>query len=153
MFFHMMTSSHSNLLGLFYCPRSYLLEDLPGKWTQDRLEPAFQEVIRKGLVLYDEPRRMVLIPSHLRHNPFASANHITAAIKLIHLVARTPLLKKYLKLLENMPQKDIERLIEAVRDIMGDAVKTPTGRRSGRRSRGVRYAVASQKQEQYKNRK
>lgn len=100
---------------------------------------------------------MVLIPSHLRHNPFASANHITAAIKLIHLVTRTPLLKEYLKLLENMPQKDIERLIEAVRDVVGEAVKTPTGRRSqgrsGRRSRGVRYAVASQNQEQYKKQK
>lgn len=154
LFVHILTSPHSTLLGLFYCPRSYLLEDLPGKWDTNRLEPALQGVIHKGLILYDDARRMVLIPSHLTHNPFSSSNHITAAIKLVGQTPYTPLFADYAKILKKLPQRDLGRLIEAVEDAAG----TTTGRRrdgvrttSGRRSRGVRYAVATQKQKQYQN--
>lgn len=129
LFLNILTSPHSTLLGLFYCPRNYLLEDLPGNWTPEKFETAFQRLIHRHMIKYDEQKRMILVPLHLDHNPFASANHIVAAIKLVYRIGPTPLLNDYLILLKNLPQKDLGKLIGAVTDTLRNGVGTPSRRR------------------------
>ncbi len=91
LFLYILTSPHSNALGIYVLPKAYICEDL--KWSAKQLGKPFSELLSKEIILYDETTRLVFIKNHLRHNPLENENQTKAAIKIIKELPKSPLIK------------------------------------------------------------
>jgi len=84
LFLYIITSPHSNSIGLYVLPKQYICADL--KWDMKRLGKPFGELLAKGLILYDETVNLICVKNHLKFNPIENENQAKAASKIvIHL--------------------------------------------------------------------
>lgn len=81
LFLYVLSSPHSNAIGLYVLPKGYILEDL--KWSEKRFAKPFRELLGKGLIYYDFESNLIMIKNHLKYNPLENENQTKAAIKLI----------------------------------------------------------------------
>ncbi len=89
LFLYILTSPHNNSLGVYVLPPQYAAADLG--WTEKRLREPFQELLAKGLILYDERVKLVCIKNHLKHNVIENENQAKAAAKIFTSLPKSPL--------------------------------------------------------------
>jgi len=102
LFVYILTSPHSNSLGLYLLPKQYILADLG--WDTKRLSKPFNELLDKLLIGYDEDKSLVLIWNQLKHNRLENGKQIMAGMKIAATLPTSylfseliPLLRKYVK--------------------------------------------------------
>lgn len=109
LFLYILSSPHSNAIGLYVLPKAYICEDL--RWSNKQLEKPFSELLSKGIILYDETARLVFIKNHLRHNPLENENQTKAAIKIIKELPKSPLIKGLSEGLGKQFHKPLQELL------------------------------------------
>src|SRR5690606_7061431 len=76
---YLLTSPHRNVLGFYFLPEPYACFDLG--WTTERFRERLGELLRNGLVNYDETVHVVLIANFLKHNPLENHNQVKSAVQ------------------------------------------------------------------------
>lgn len=77
LFLYLLTSPHSNRLGLYVLDRFYAASDVQMEPTE--VDAALAELKAAGRVDYDPKTRLVLVRRFLKHNPLKNPNVVTAA--------------------------------------------------------------------------
>jgi len=135
LFLYILTSPHSNALGIYVLPIAYICEDL--KWSAKQLGKPFSELLSKEIILYDETTRLVFIKNHLRHNPLENENQTKAAIKIIKELPKSPLIKG---LSEGLGKQFHKPLRELLQERLGEPYTKPVA---------VTEAVTETKEKEY----
>ncbi|KHO63382.1 DnaD and phage-associated domain [Thermoanaerobacter sp. YS13] len=120
-FLYLLTSPHRNMLGLYFLPDLYAAFDVG--LSPEQFKEGFQELLRKGLVNYDETNHVVFIKNFLKHNPLENPNQVKKAIKKLQEIPRTPLLKDLYEYIKNelKPHKPhYNALLEELRKLLGE---------------------------------
>ena len=111
LFFYLLSSPHSNSIGIYVLPKSYAISDL--NWTEKRFTKPFHELLGKELVLYDETVRLVCLPNHCKHNSLENENQAKAAAKIIYELPKSSLFSHILELFDKPFHK---QLLEQLRE-------------------------------------
>lgn len=111
--FHLMTSPHRRLEGLFRLPKPYICGDLG--WTMERLAEPFRELLaersgRPGFMAYDEQAEVVLLRNALKYQAPENPNQVKAALDQLDEVPETPLDLEFGALAARYCQRLAERL-------------------------------------------
>ena len=114
LFFYMLTSPHSNSLGLYVLPKQYILGDLG--WDMKRLDEPFAELISQELIDYDGESRLVLVENHLKHNPIENENQAKANLKLIEKMPKSYLYSKVISKLNQRMKPFHEGLLKQLKE-------------------------------------
>lgn len=77
LFLYLLTSPHSNRLGLYVLDRFYAASDV--QMEPAEVDAALAELKAAGRVDYDPGTRLVLVRRFLKHNPLKNPNVVTAA--------------------------------------------------------------------------
>lgn len=125
LFLYIMSSPHSNSIGLFLLPKKYIECDL--NWDGKRLAEPFAELLRERLILYDEPTRLILVVNHLKYNPIQNENQSKAAVNIVNSLPRIPI--EFSGILERLAKpfhKPLrERLQERLQERFGEGYAYP----------------------------
>jgi hypothetical protein len=97
LFIYLLSSPHSNSIGLYVIPKPYIVADL--NWTTQQLNKPFLELLDKELIKYDETVKLLIIPNHLKHNPLENQNQTKAAIKIVQTLPKTSIISDLFELL------------------------------------------------------
>ncbi len=101
LFFYLLTSPHSNILGLYVLPIGYIVEDL--KPFGKPLPMGFAKGIQKdmealseaSIIDYDEKAQICWVKNYLKYNPITNPNQRKAAIRMFHDLPKSPILWKF----------------------------------------------------------
>lgn len=91
--FYLMTCEHRITEGLYRLPIPYAWADL--RWTPERFEAAFGELIADGFVEYDRQAQVVLLTGALELQQPGNANQITGAVRALDRLPDTPLFQRF----------------------------------------------------------
>lgn len=97
LFIYLLSSPHSNSIGLYVIPKPYMVADL--NWTTQQLNKPFTELLTQGLIRYDESVKLLIIPNHLKHNPLENQNQTKAAVKIVQTLPKTSIISDLFELL------------------------------------------------------
>ena len=125
LFFYILTCPHGNAVGVFVLPKQYAYSDL--RWDHKRFAEPFAELLREGLILYDESTRLVCIVNHLKHNPLENENQSKAAAKIISSLPKSSL---YSIIIEQLNKPFHKPLLEQLHERYGEP-GTGTGTGTG----------------------
>jgi DnaD/phage-associated family protein len=98
LFLYLLTSPHSNLIGLYYLPAAYIAEDL-GKGFET-VSQGLNTLSDKGLIRYDAAARVVLVCNYLKYNPLQNRNQAVGAATVLANLPKTPLVAAFLECVE-----------------------------------------------------
>ena len=108
-------SPHSNRLGLYYLPKEYIVADL--NLPPDCVERAFQEVLRSGLIRYDQQTSVILVPEYIFWDPLENPKQVKGAVKALDAVPVSPELFVELKRsLESLGKQMLQPLIRCLEE-------------------------------------
>lgn len=87
-FLVMLINTNQSIVGAYrFRPRD-LTQFIP-QWNMDKADRHFQEVLGSGLVVYDEPNRLLVVPSHLEHDPIAGPKQVMAAYRALETLPQS----------------------------------------------------------------
>ncbi len=95
LFLYILTSPHSNIIGLYVLKPGYIAEDLNMK-PKDLMKD-LSKLIDKGLIKYDFNVGLVYIPNYLKYNPLTNPNQKKAANKILKQLPKSPLIIEFLQ--------------------------------------------------------
>ena len=107
LFLYILTSPHSNSIGLYVLPKQYILADL--EWDMKRLAKPFKELLDKEIILYDETVKIICIKNQLKHNPLENENQTKSIAKIISTLPKSSI---YSNILEQLSKRFHEPLRE-----------------------------------------
>ena len=107
LFLYILTSPHSNSIGLYVLPKQYILADL--EWDMKRLAKPFKELLDKEIILYDETVKIICIKNQLKHNPLENENQTKSIAKIISTLPKSSI---YSNILEQLNKRFHEPLRE-----------------------------------------
>ena len=119
-FFYVLTSPHSNMLGMYVLAPGYAAEDL--QWPVERFRKAFAELLDKQLVKHDAKTNLVLIRNYLEHNPLENGKQVIAALKVLEELPTSPLFVLLNEALERLGKPYAEPLREQLSKRCGKPV-------------------------------
>jgi len=90
LFLYFLTSPHSNLIGYYMLPWLYIESDLG--WNEKRVTKPFTELLRKGLIKYDDQTCVLFIVNHFHYNTLDNPNQKKSAVNLIGQIPKSPLI-------------------------------------------------------------
>lgn len=114
LFLYFLSTPHRNVLGCYQLPMSYALEDT--QLSADSFSKAWDELIKSGMVSYDNETRMVLIKNFLRYNSLDGPKQVTGAITKLKDLPRTKLFKQLITSLQAQDKSELDALIIAIRE-------------------------------------
>jgi hypothetical protein len=129
---YLLTSPHRNVLGFYFLPEPYACFDLG--WTQERFRERLGELLRNGLVKYDETAHVVLIVNFLKHNPLENHNQVKSAIQKLDEIPKTPLLKDFYEAVKKYSYGKshysslLEQLEKQLQEQLGKRLEEPFGK-------------------------
>ena len=108
---YLMTSPHRNMVGLYYCPLSYIENDL--QWKSNRLRLAFDSLSSEAVdfIRYDHAAQVVFLVNGLKHDSPTTPKQVTGAVNILRNLPRTKLLNDLLSAAE----MECECLANAIR--------------------------------------
>ena len=109
LFLYLMTSPHSNSIGIYVLPKQYIECDLG--WSGKRLAIPFAELLKVGFILYDETERVVCIRNHIKHNPIQNQKQVISAEKIIESLPKSPIFSNILERLTKQYHKPLVKLL------------------------------------------
>ncbi|MFH1640341.1 MAG: hypothetical protein ABIA66_00075 [Candidatus Omnitrophota bacterium] len=90
LFLYILSSPHSNSIGLYVLPKGYVFEDL--KWSEKQFGKPFRELLGKQLIYYDFESNLIMIKNHLKHNPLENENQTKAALKIFSALPKSQII-------------------------------------------------------------
>jgi len=112
LFLYLLSSPHSNSIGLYVIHKMYICADL--QMTIQQLKKPFDELIKNDLIMYDESVNLILIINHLKHNKIENELQAKGASKI---VATLPKSKLYQEVIIQLPKHYHKPLIEALKEL------------------------------------
>jgi len=91
---YILTSPHRTIEGLFVLPRPYICGDM--KWSPERLDKPFAELLADGFIQYDEDGQVCLIVKALEYQAPANPNMCISAVRRIKMVPASSLDEPFL---------------------------------------------------------
>lgn len=82
LFLYLLTSPHSNLLGVYVLKVGYVCEDL-GYSNQDEFLKHMAVLSDKDFIKWYESDTILILPNYIKHNPITNENQVTGGIKVI----------------------------------------------------------------------
>ena len=112
---YLLTSPHRNVLGFYFLPEPYACFDLG--WTTEQFRERLEELLKKGLIKYDETAHVVLIKNFLKHNPLENQNQVKSAIKRLDEIPKTYLFKDFYEVVKKVgnEKKQYSALLEQLK--------------------------------------
>ena len=98
LFFYVLTSPHSNAIGLYYLPEPYIQADL--RWNKERVSKGLTKLLQGGLISYDKSSKLILVTNFLKYNPIDNKNLLICAIKILQALPKSPLISHYKTIIE-----------------------------------------------------
>jgi len=112
LFFYLTTCPHGNMLGIFVLRPGYVLDDLQWGPDRERFREPFNELLDKGLFKYDPRAEIILDMEQLEKHPPINPNQVTATIKIVNSLPKTPLFNDLKLLAESLGKPLLEPLIK-----------------------------------------
>jgi hypothetical protein len=110
LYLYVLTSPHSNMAGYYVLPKPYVAYDL--NWLPERLDKAFSELLKQGLVKYCKQSDVVLIPNFLKYNPIQNQNQAKGAARRVAELPSNTLREDFRTVLERYAEQFVERFTE-----------------------------------------
>ena len=110
LYLYVLTSPHSNMAGYYVLPKPYVAYDL--QWLPERLDKAFAELLRTGLIKYCKQSDVVLIPNFLKYNPMQNQNQAKGAARRVAELPANTLREDFRTVLERYAEQFVERFTE-----------------------------------------
>jgi hypothetical protein len=76
---YLLSSPHSNIIGVFRVPDGYVAEDL--QWSSERVSKAFDNLSQNGWATRNKETGWVVICHYLKWNPVENPNQVKSALK------------------------------------------------------------------------
>lgn len=110
LYLYVLTSPHSNMAGYYVLPKPYVAYDL--NWLPERLDKAFRELFRKGLIKYCERSAVILIPNFLKYNPMQNKNQAKGAARRVAELPENTLTRDFETVLKRFAKPFVEPFTE-----------------------------------------
>lgn len=110
LYLYVLTSPHSNMAGYYVLPKPYVAYDL--NWLPERLDKAFGELFRKGLIKYCERSAVILIPNFLKYNPMQNKNQAKGAARRVAELPENTLTRDFETVLKRFAKPFVEPFTE-----------------------------------------
>lgn len=110
LYLYVLTSPHSNMAGYYVLPKPYVAYDL--NWLPERLDKAFRELFRKGLIKYCERSAVILIPNFLKYNPMQNKNQAKGAARRVAELPENTLTRDFETVLKRFAKPFVEPFAE-----------------------------------------
>ena len=108
LFLYLLTSPHSNMLGIFYLPKLYACSDL--QWEPERYQRGIDTLCDTLLIEVDKD--IVWIKNYLKHNPIKGPKQITGAVNKLMTLPDTKLIGSFMQHLEKHLLEDDVKLFK-----------------------------------------
>lgn len=112
LFLYLMSSPHSNSIGLYVIPKMYICADL--QLTIQQLKKPFDELIKNGLIMYDDSVNLLLIINHLKHNKIENEKQAQGASKIVAILPKS---KLYQEVIIQLPKHYHNPLVKALKEL------------------------------------
>jgi hypothetical protein len=83
-FLYLLTSEHQNSAGCYRLPDGYATADL--RWTLDRYRKARDQLVKAGMIRFDQNESVVMIERWVRHNPPMSEDHLIGIERILERI-------------------------------------------------------------------
>jgi hypothetical protein len=111
LFLYLISCPHGNMLGLFVLRPGYAIDDL--QWlSREQFTQSFDELLQNNLFKYDPECQIILDMEQLKKHPPINPNQVTACIKIINSLPKTPLFHDLKLLAESLNKPFLKPLIE-----------------------------------------
>jgi hypothetical protein len=110
LFIYVMTSPHSNSIGIYVLPKPYISCDLA--WDIKRLLKPFEELLNNGLIFYDERVKLICVKNHLKYNPIENENQSKAASKIINELPKSHLYQTLMEQLNKQYHEPLRKVLK-----------------------------------------
>jgi hypothetical protein len=120
LFLEILISQHSNMVGVFKCPKGYLCADL--KWELDVLQKALSSLVELHLVYNDESKSLIMLDPTLGMNPIESyktPQQVEMAVKVLHYLPQSKIYKPLSKHLHGLNKPLIRPVIKKLNSLCG----------------------------------
>lgn len=117
LFFYVLTSAHSNMLGLYVLKMAYAGADVG--MDEGELLGHIGALESAGFLQYDEEAEVVFVKNFIEHNKMRNPNCVTGAATRAMTLPKTSLMTPYLKHLDSLPASWTKGLADAIRTEMG----------------------------------
>lgn len=118
LYLYVLTSPHSNMAGYYVLPKPYVAYDL--KWLPERLDKAFAELLRTGLIKYCEQNDVVFIPNFFKYNPLQNKNQAIGAARRVSELPANTLQKDFFAAVKRFAQPFLELFAERLTERFGN---------------------------------
>ena len=108
LFLYLLTSPHSNMLGIFYLPKLYACSDL--QWEPERYQRGIDTLCDTLLIEVDKD--IIWVKNYLKHNPIKGPKQITGAVNRLMTLPDTKLIGPFMKNLEKHLLEDDLKLFK-----------------------------------------
>ena len=114
---YLLTTPHKNVVGCYKLPKSYAQEDTC--LTEERFNTAWEEVIKSGMILYDNLTKTVLVRNYLKYNPIEGPKQAAGAIKKLCDMPKSKLLLNVIVVLqEERDRPYLKQLIDYLYNLL-----------------------------------
>lgn len=124
LFFYLLTSPHSNLIGMYVLKEGYALEDL--KSSPKDYRKSLDKLIESGLISYDPENKIVLLKNYLKYNPITNKNQLSAAKRIVEEMPKSFILQELRSIVEGLNEGLTKELLEVLPEgLQKDFAKRP----------------------------
>ena len=108
LFLYLLTSPHSNMLGIFYLPKLYACSDL--QWDPERYQRGIDTLCHTLLIEVDKD--IVWVKNYLKYNQIRGPRQVTGAVNRLMSLPDTKLIGPFMKNLEKHLLEDDLKLFK-----------------------------------------
>lgn len=108
---YFLSNKHSNMLGYYELPISYMAEDL--EWAVEKAAKTIKTLEARGLIAYDHAAQIVFVCKYLKYNSLSRGARETGAITRLDDLIDSPLLFRLLAAI-NEWQPKLKELIASI---------------------------------------
>jgi len=120
LFLEILISRHSNMVGVFECPKYYLCADL--SWNPEETETRLGHLVEIGLVYKDDSKGLVMLDPALGLNPiedYRSPLQVQMAVKILHHLPHSKIYRPLVKHLITLNKPSIKPVIKKLNSLCG----------------------------------
>ena len=110
LFLYLMSSPHSNAIGLYVIHKMYICADLNVSLQQ--LNKSVKELIKNGLIKYDEDVNLIFIVNHLRYNKIENENQSKGLAKIVETLPKSEIIQDVMKPLHKRYHKPLLQALQ-----------------------------------------
>jgi hypothetical protein len=88
LFLYIISSPHSNSIGLYRLPKKYIECDLG--WRSERLAIPFGILLAERFIFYHDETQLVFVRNHLKYNPVQNEKHSIACVNIVNALPAVP---------------------------------------------------------------